>query len=170
MAQMVVHLNEVELGSALYAGILLSQMSSVLGLRDRVHSSRHSSLEITQLGIVGERVVAKALDLYWSGAAQTYTGADLSHDIEVRTTTHPDKGLKVRETDYDDKRIAGVFISDIDSGDYLVTGWILAGDAKREAYWVNPRGLGGYWRVPASVLRPIAELRDIIAAEKGERH
>lgn len=161
-----IELDEVEWATALYAGVLIHHLSCKLGLTDRLIKPGANPVLINQIGQLGERVAAKALDLYWSGAARTYAGADLSHGIEVRTISNPKNGCKVRPRDADDKRIVGVLLpEDLSTRKYTVVGWILAQDAKQKRWGRNPYGKGLYYAVPLHELRPIAELRDIIHLE-----
>lgn len=162
-----IELDEVEFFSAMYAGVLIHHLSCKLGLTDRLIKPGANPVRINQIGQLGERVAAKALDLYWSGAARTYAGADLSHQVEVRTISNPKNGLKVRPRDSDDKRIVGVLLpEDLSTRKFTVVGWIFAADAKRKEWERNPYNKGLYYGVPLHELRPIAELRDIIRLER----
>lgn len=164
---MVVKLDEVEFWSACYAGLLLHSLSLKMGLTERMKKPGGDPVRIQQVGQLGERVAAKALDLYWSGAARTYAGADLSHNIEVRTTGNPKWGPKVRSRDADKKRVVCVHIpGDLSAREFEVLGWILAGDAKLPQWWVDPYGKGGFYSVPPAALRDIYELQHIIRTEQ----
>lgn len=161
-----IELDEVEWATALYAGVLIHHLSCKLGLTDRLIKPGANPVRINQIGQLGERVVGKALDLYWSGAARTYAGADLSHNIEVRTIGNPKNGLKVRPRDGNDKRVVGVLLpDDLECRKFVVAGWVLAQDAKQKRWGRNPYNKGLYYGVPLHELRPIAELRDIIRLE-----
>lgn len=161
-----VELDEVEFWSAMYAGVLIHHLSCKLGLTDRLIKPGANPVRINQIGQLGERVAAKALDLYWSGAARTYAGADLSHNIEVRTISNPKNGLKVRPRDDPTKRVVGIALpDDLECRKFVVAGWIMAGDAKQKRWSRNPYNRGIYFGVPLDQLRPIAELRDIIRME-----
>lgn len=163
---MLVHLDEVEYWSTCYAGVLLHSLSLKMGLVDRMYKPGGDPVRINQVGQLGERVAAKALDLYWSGAARTFSAPDLSHNIEVRTVSNPGWGPKVRKRDAPDKRVVAVHVPD--GGlvrDFEVLGWVLAGDVKKKEYWVTPYGRGGFYAVPGSEMRPIEELRELIREE-----
>lgn len=162
-----VELDQVEYASAAYAGLLLYSMSRERGHREGILNPRLNGLYISQVGQLGERAVAKALDLYWSGAAFTFSAPDLSHNIEVRTTRRVGQGVKVRPADDPAKKVVGVLVEDgREQGPYVILGWIYAGDAKRKAWGRRPYGGPLYYAVPPQALRPIEELKALILHEK----
>lgn len=156
----VVKLDEVELATALYAGSQLHNLSKRMGLRDRAIRRDVSPMHLTQVGMIGEMVVAKYLDVYWGGSARSYAGADLSHNIEVRTISRPENGLKVRRRDAD-KIVVGVILpAQLAQREFVIPGWHLGADV-REEWLVDPYNAGRpYYAVPLSELRTPLDLRE----------
>jgi len=98
-------------------------------------------------GVGAELAVAKLLAAY-------PTGLGLSGDVgrvEVRSTEYPDGALILHPADPDDRPFVLV------TGQlptYDVVGWVMAGDAKRKAYWRTDRRHPA-WFVPQGALHPI---------------
>lgn len=105
-------------------------------------------------GACGELAAARALGLYWSGAAGVAKLPDVGGSVEVRTAAQG--RLILRPDDPDDRRFVLV-IGRVPTFD--VCGWIYAGDGKRPEYAKAPNGRPPAWFVPRSRLRPITELR-----------
>lgn len=158
----VVELDPVELGTAIYAGDLLYQESKAAHFTDRTRSRTMNALDITRMGQVGERAVAKALGLYWSSARFTFSLPDLAHRVEVRSTLGRVGGMKVTMKDADDKRVVSVLMpKGYTTPPFTIMGWLEAGKAKLQAWWKEDR-----WVVPWSELRPLAELQRLIEEER----
>jgi len=89
-------------------------------------------------GCLGELVVAKHLDVYWSGNWEKLKADDVGH-YQVRTADSHNKRLILHERDPDDK----IFILVTGSApDYLIQGWIYARDGKKPEFWSDPSRKG----------------------------
>lgn len=172
-----VQLDEIELGSAIRSGELLYMLSLKMGLKERKIDPNQTGMDITIRGQVGERAVAKGLDLYWSGAARTYKAADLSHNIEVRTIAREGLGIKVKETDHDSKRVVGVIVPDANTlvsllcgVELSILGWAEAGEVKQHGKRIYAHGGHFYVADPGNpIIKPLGELRRIVAVERLAR-
>lgn len=105
-----------------------------------------------QNGCGGELAVARFLNVYprcFSSVGSRNAGADVG-DWQVRSTSKPEKGLRIYRYDDDAQRfvlVKGVIPR------YRIVGWYLAADAKRDDFLVrDPRG--DYWEVPETLMRP----------------
>jgi hypothetical protein len=157
-------LDEIELSVAMHAGIQLHHLSQHLGLKDRPIAPGVNPIYLNQVGMLGEMVVAKYLDLYWGGSARSYGKADLSHRIEVRTITRPDNGLKVRERDKG-KRVVGVLLpASLSSRVFQIVGWLEAEEGMKQEWVRDPYNAGRpYYAVPLLSLHPISMLKELIS-------
>lgn len=116
-------------------------------------------------GACGELVVAKALNLHWSGSVGTFKNADLGLWLQVRTRSKPEYELIIRPDDAEDENYVLV------TGKcprYEIRGWISGRDGKREE-WLKGHG-GRYFAhfVPHSALHPIDHLRVVIKYERPD--
>lgn len=107
-------------------------------------------------GSIGELVVAKLLNKFWSGP--TDLGApDVGRPeegIEVRTVSDARGSLVIRPTDKDTSKFYLVVPTD-DPLTFGVAGWFLAGDAKaRPELLANPLEGSPAFFVPQSMLHP----------------
>ena len=81
------------------------------------------------------------------------TSADDVADWQVRSTRGPTNRLIVHKTDHDDKRY---ILVRADLPRFVLVGWILGRDAKRDEWWTDPTGKGRWaYFVPASALHPM---------------
>ena len=86
-------------------------------------------------GAMGERVLAKHLNIYWHGVGNI-CGTDVGEATEVRTTKHSNGCLILHKNDADDKKywlVTGAM------GNYTVRGWMLGRDGKQDKYWSDPQ-------------------------------
>jgi hypothetical protein len=107
-------------------------------------------------GAAGECATAKVLGRYWPASLNTFDGPDLGENIQVRTRSRPEYELIVRPV----ARDADLYV--LVTGripQFLVCGWLLAREAKREC-WLRPHGARppAYF-VPQAALRDIEELK-----------
>lgn len=164
-----VTMDDVERASAAYAGALIHEESRRRGLKDKLMSRRINGMFAQQVGTLAERVVAKELDLYWSGAANTFKHTpDLSHNIEVRCVRQPSFGLRVVPSDPDDRRVVCVLVEEgKERGPYHILGWCYADEGKQRA-WLKSPDRQPYYIVPQHELRPFEELRELVRLEIAE--
>lgn len=108
-------------------------------------------------GAQGECAAARSLGAYWPMTINAPKALpDLLPDWQVRTRLNHEHDLIVRDDDSDDQR----FVLVTGSGpEFMVHGWLLGRDAKRDE-WRKDRGGRGapcFW-VPQSALRPLSEI------------
>ena len=103
-------------------------------------------------GACGELAFARAVDRYWAGPVNNFKDADLGDKVQVRTRTHHNQDLIVREGDSPDH--AYVLVTG-KAPEFRVWGWIWGRDAKREEWHANYGGYGWAYFVPKDALRPV---------------
>ena len=139
---------------------------------DREHAQHllgWSTLANQTLGVVGERVVAKALRLPWAEVRKNYSFANRKRpDVggyEVRTTRPPHGELVVREGDPSD-RVFVLVVPEVRIHDpdnlrdvvWRVAGCLMGSVAKQKQFWRTDRGRVGdppAWFVPQRFLVPL---------------
>jgi len=126
-----------------------------------------SGLEQQMLGAIAERVVAKALGIYWPGAIDQGAEPDLPHDIEVRLMGRDHYGLRLRDKDPTGRRYVAVVIEPTTKrGPYRIPGWT-PGTIEIDPEWgMAPNGRPPMIAVPQSALYPLHELAEIITLER----
>jgi hypothetical protein len=107
------------------------------------------------IGAVGECVVAKHRNVFWSGAG-LFRGDDVG-PYQVRATTYDSGHLVLNKNDDDAKAFILVCVN---NGVGKIRGWIYARDGKKPEYWVDKSGRGAAFYVPQSDLQPIESLPD----------
>ena len=111
----------------------------------------HSDIE----GAAGEMAVAKALNIYYDGSVGTFKAPDVG-EFQVRHSERPEGSLIVRENDSSSE----IFILVTGKApNYVVRGYILGLDAKKERFIRNPNGKTPAWFVPQNSLQPIRDLK-----------
>lgn len=107
-------------------------------------------------GACAEKLVAKVLNLYWTGLLD---GKDSGADVGgygVRSTRHPNGCLLIHPKDADDR----IFILVVCPVPYQrIAGWILARDAKKPQWWKKTEGREACWWTPQTALKKIELLR-----------
>ena len=111
-------------------------------------------------GAIGELVVAKLLDRFWSGEGDYAPGKTDVAGLEVRTRSRHDYELPIRPDDLEHKADKPFVLVTGKAPDYLIHGWLRAGDARRDEWWhdYGGRGAPAYW-VPQSALHPLRQLQ-----------
>jgi hypothetical protein len=120
------------------------------------------------VGAIAERAAAKALGLYWHGHVNVGKVEDLAHNIEVRLIGVASYGLRVYSNDPQARRVVGVIIPQGAEklGSYAIPGWIEAEYGRERQFKMNPYNGRPMYAVPQECLRPLSELRAIIAQER----
>lgn len=152
---MEITLNSYELMQGATAGILRN-VASIKEQYNRAFTGREWQVHIE--GACGEVAVAKAMGRYWGGSVNTFKAqGDLdSVGWEIRTRAEHSYDLIIRDDDQDDR----VFVLVTGKApNYVVRGWIKAGDAKREEWRKNYGGHQPAYFVPQSELREMGDLR-----------
>lgn len=103
-------------------------------------------------GAAGELAFAKAIDKHWKNMLSDRPNKrpDVA-GYEVRMGTGHDYHCPIREDDDDDTKVA--FITG-NRGDYVVRGWIMARDGKRQEWFRSLAGREPQFYVPQSALTP----------------
>lgn len=122
---------------------------------------------IQGIGEVATRACAKLLNLPWLDTMDSFKGADLGHNIEVRSLGCEWYGCRVREDDHDSRRVVAVVVlPGHEHEEYRVPGWIPAKYAKRPEWKIDPRDLGRpMYAVPQDRLWPLVGLRHLCLIE-----
>ena len=104
----------------------------------------------------GEMVVAKAFNLYWSGASGDYKAVDVGGLIEVRTVPVSTHRLMLHP---DDKELPTVLVDASRSPEFRLCGWLMGQDGKRQDWWEDPTGKDRpAFFVPHASLLPLKKL------------
>ena len=106
-------------------------------------------------GACGEKVVSRLLDHYWSGNMGHLRLPDVA-EIQIRTSSRDDGDLILHPEDNDDDRF--ILVTGVGPR-FVVRGWIVARDGKRDVWWRDPaRGRPAFF-VPQSELSPMREFK-----------
>lgn len=115
-------------------------------------------------GALGEKAVAKHMGLYWSGNLGNHDAPDVGLDhygIQVRTARGHNRRLIVQKADKDGHAFVLVTYEHTPDGlpDFLIRGWMMGRQAKREEWWQDPTGKDRWaFFAPTDELRPLAEM------------
>lgn len=132
-----------------------SRESQRMGLRDKHGLPFADRDKANDQGAPGELAAAIVLGLEWAAPVNNFKGADLSDDIQVRTTHHPRGCLIVRD---DDNPNHTYILVRGTSPHFEVMGYIKGRDAKKPQFIRSPNGRPPAYFVPADHLNPISEL------------
>jgi hypothetical protein len=103
-------------------------------------------------GAMGEVCVAKVLDRYYEGTVNTFKGADIGKDIQVRCRSKHDYDLIVRDDDNPNHFYIHVTGT---APNYCVRGWMRGEDAKQPKYLAGHGGRVPAYFVPEKDLKKI---------------
>jgi len=138
--------------------ILVAAIVGVCRNAERIGKSQKSKVAIDEgdnwtkhiTGAIGESVLAKCLDKYWSCSVGTYKSCGDVGDFEVRLTHRSDGSLIVRPNDVFERTF---FLVTGTGHFYIVRGWLCGKDAQNPQWWRDPQGRGEPgWFVPQSEL------------------
>lgn len=121
------------------------------------------------LGHVCEGVVAKFLGLPVSVVrSETYAGADLPFNVEVRLVGGNHYGLRVRPCDEDSRRVVGVYLPrGEEDGPSWIVGWLNAKHAKRPEWLIQPHWpRPPFYAVPQRRLHFLDSLLSVIERDR----
>ena len=117
-------------------------------------------------GSGGEEFGCKLVDLYWSGSfGKDHTDPDCSHRVDFKTTFKHDGEMPIHEQSPDNFRY--VHISGL-CPFFVCRGWLPGRDCKNRDWFKSKGGRPPAYHVPQKALRPIYELKMIIAQERIE--
>jgi len=146
----VIQLGAREMMQGAFVG-MMRQIENLSRRRDDAHCARPTDgWQLHVEGALGEMAFAKYLGIFWSGAHE-FRGRDVG-GYEVRTRSRHDYDLIVHRNDADGAKF--VLLTGI-NGRYIVRGWILGSDAKREEWWADPAGGRPAFFVPQSALKDL---------------
>jgi hypothetical protein len=141
---MQVEITWPELFQAATVGVMRTVTALRRGASGKYGATRDAGWQIDVVGCIGELVVAKKLDMFWSGAVGTFNPGDVGN-YEVRSTTNPrNTHMLLHEGDADD----ALFFLVIPTASPLVVdvhGPIHARDGKQERYWKTLNGRSAFW-------------------------
>lgn len=103
-------------------------------------------------GACGELAFSKATGRYWSGPVGNFKEADVGDRVQVRTRTHHNQDLIVREGDNPSHAYALVTGR---APEFRVHGWIWGRDAKQPRWLRDYGGHGPAFFVPKEALTQI---------------
>jgi hypothetical protein len=112
-------------------------------------SKKDSAIGIHVEGACGEIAVAKAVNRYFSGSYNTFKGADLGENVQVRTRSSHDYELIIRGDD--NPNHIYVLVTGT-APTYCVRGWTIARDAMKPDYLANHGGRHEAYFVPPKAL------------------
>lgn len=151
-----VSLEPYEFSLAVDVGVRRQMAAVLTGKRDKYGIDPEGGWGVHIEGACGEMAVAKYLDRYWNGSVNTFRlGGDVG-DLQVRTRSHHDYDLLIREAD----RAGDTFVLVTGQAPHFrIHGWIEAAEA-RQPRWLKAHGQRGQaWFVPQSELRTIDSLK-----------
>lgn len=103
-------------------------------------------------GACGELALCKAKNMHWGGTVNSFKGADVGRNIQVRTRSRHDWDLIVRT---DDSDLDWFVLVTGQAPDFTLRGYIKGRDAKRQEWLRDHGGHGDAYFVPQSALTPI---------------
>ncbi len=164
-----VELTDVEFDAAMQHGRDMYASSQKRHLKDYRTFVRNGvdGERVQCLGSIAEHAAAKAIGIPWTRWVDTFKNPDLDGNIEVRLIGVDHYGLRVYPNDDESRRVVGVVIrKGEERSRYRIPGWILAGDAKRKEWMIDPLDRKRpVYAVPQSELLPLAKLIHIIKLE-----
>jgi len=160
----VVTVPEITLTSAeVFHGAVTGVMRQVSNLRDgrqdRHGIAREQGWQAHIEGALGELVVARYTNRFWSGNLGKLRADDVG-DLQVRTRSRHDYELILHPTDPDDR--AFVLVTGT-APTYRLIGWIRGREGKRQEWWKDPAGGRAAYFVPQRALRPMVALGKEVA-------
>lgn len=98
-------------------------------------------------GVLGEYALSKYLNIRWEGKGKL-RAPDVG-PVDVRTRSKHNYELILHKEDEDDRQF---WLLTGTNGEYIVHGYILGSDGKREEYWKDPAGGRPAYFVPQDKL------------------
>ena len=154
-------LSQTELLTAGMQG-LFRRLKAIEKQRDNQGVPFNQLWESDIIGSMGEMVIAKWLDKFWSpqvGELDSETG-DVA-GLQVRTTGYRDGHLWMSKHDNPDHIFVLVRGDNSVKQSWWIVGWVYGHEGKKEEYWSSKlRNRYAYW-IPQSVLHPIEHIPTI---------
>lgn len=101
-------------------------------------------------GACGELAYCKARNVHWTGSVNSFKGADVGSNVQVRTRSNHDWELIVRS---DDSDLDWFVLVTGKAPTFTVRGYIQGRAAKRPEFLANHGGHGEAYFVPQSALK-----------------
>jgi len=107
-------------------------------------------------GACGEIAVAKHLKCFWGGTINTWKDADLGVRLQIRTRSKDYYELIVRKNDSSEDHFVLVTGN---APEYVVRGWIVGEDAKKDMWIQEYANREAAYFVPQRFLNPMETIR-----------
>ena len=148
----MIELTRAEIEIAKSIGCLRRMASMKQGHKNAHGFDGSTAWDIDIEGAAAELAYCKYRGKYWGGCVNTYKGADVGSNVQIRSTTRPDGCLIVRDNDPDDHFFVLV-VGRIPA--FTVVGFIKGCDAKQKKWIRNPNGREACYFVPQDWLKRI---------------
>lgn len=152
-----------EMISGASLGVIRHHNSSMRGseLGTGLTEDKRNILDIHVQGAMGEICVSKVMDRYSKFSVDTFKAADISENIQVRTSPRHDYKLRILPNDNPEH----YYVLVTGTGPvYCVRGWIKGSEGKREEYIMAPNNRPPAYFVPQHKLYPISIKKNGIGA------
>lgn len=135
---MHVKLTNGELDHAIGVGVKRTTFAILANLKHK-YGYFGLGFDISIAGAIGERAVAKVLDMDWDPKIGKWTSGDVG-GFEVRTTLWPNGQLCVHGHPADDRDAVYLLIRIPDLPNVDVAGWMYGRDAQNDDFWTDKNG------------------------------
>ena len=135
MMDKIIQLTPSEIMQAAMVGVMRSAVSIQNGYKHNYGAQDKDTWQIGIEGALGECALAKYKNVYWKGMG-IIRSPDVG-DEDVRTAWRDNSHLIVHPADPDNRKfwlVTGL------NGKYIIRGWILGKDAKKQEYWKDMQG------------------------------
>lgn len=131
-------------------------IESILSSRADRHGAANSDDRLGKHfeGACGELAYCKSRNLHWGGTVNSFKGADVGPNTQVRTRSEHNYDLIVRT---DDSDLDWFVLVTGRPPSYCVRGYIRGRDAKKPEWLSNYGGHGQAWFVPQAALKDIPQ-------------
>jgi hypothetical protein len=147
----VIRLSEAEMLTAAIVGARRQAENLAKGRLDAHGARKANGWQLHIEGACGEMAFAKYADRYWTGNLGDLDADDVGR-WQVRTRSEHSFDLILHRTDPDDR--AFVLVTGT-APVYVIRGWIMGRDGKREEYWSDPARNRPAFFVPQAALHPM---------------
>lgn len=117
------------------------------------------SWETDIVGCQAELAVASYLNLFWCGTLNEFSAKDVGGIVEVRSVRNEKRRLILHPDDGDDDPFVLVCAN---PPNFVLMGWIVAKQGKRQEFWQDPVGGRAAFFVPQDQLSAVHSLRDVV--------
>lgn len=123
----------------------------------------NESYDLRIQGLIGEYVVKKYLKLPWISIGDTFSGADLGPDIDVKTASEIGESLIIRKNIKPEMKLVLVTPGLVRPLHWIIWGWITAEEGRKIGRRTNfgKHSRESVWAVSHAALDDMRELRDL---------